>query len=63
MKLKKCEDRHGLRVCCYKCAAWINLADAYADSDGEPWKAYYCSGCHREFENEKHLDWLAGGQE
>jgi hypothetical protein len=45
MRIERCKDTHGQRVRCQCCGAIVRLDVAYADLDGEPFKAYYCPDC------------------
>lgn len=39
---------HPLRenfLLCVECGKWHSTRDLYADTDGEPFKAYYCEAC------------------
>ncbi len=44
MKIERCFDDKGQRVTCLACGHTLNLNDAFADRDGEPFKAYYHQG-------------------
>ena len=41
------------KVICYNCNDTILLSEAYADLDGEPFKAYYCRNCKNN--NERNI--------
>ena len=45
MKLILVKDTHNQIVSCYRCGARSLLKETYADLDGEPFRAYYCSDC------------------
>ncbi len=42
---QKCEDTKGQKVTCLSCGHTLKLENAWADLDGEAFKAYYHPAC------------------